>query len=85
MNVIGLKQQIKAEVDRKELEVNMRAIEAERHEQIEMLSAAFLKQVGSAEASRYELVEKWEKQPDGSFLVHWFFQKRPEESRIVMR
>tara|TARA_R110002153_G_scaffold132597_2_gene281649 strand:- start:18243 stop:18521 length:279 start_codon:yes stop_codon:yes gene_type:complete len=40
---------------------------------IESFSAAFLQQVGSAEASRYKLVETQEKPADGSFRVTWEF------------
>lgn len=44
-----------------------------RHEKLGRLTAAFIAEVGSAEASKYDLVETWD--PD-SLSRRWRFERR---------
>jgi hypothetical protein len=48
-----------------------------RHDYIEMLCAAFIKEAGPLEASKCELVE--ERSVDG-FKTMWYFRRRHEQS-----
>jgi len=42
-----------------------------RHDHLEKYTAAFITQVGSAEASKYQLIEKRE-----GLTTSWYFEKR---------
>lgn len=66
-----VKEELKKLQPKNELEKARKAVQETQREQIDRLAAAFVKEVGSAQASKYELVQLQDKN-----VIRWYFRRR---------